>query len=436
MHYGIIAIGSRGDVQPFVGLALGLIDRGHRVTLMAHENFKEFVEGYGGIAFHPLPGSIEEMLYSPQGRKVLQSGNMITFMRFVQHVVAEKQSMINREMIAVAEKTDAMITSMVGMIWLDAIADKSGKPWATIQLSFPSTPTKDFPFALLPFFDFPLYNRLTYKLFDFLYTKDYKKQLNTFRQSLGLEPVKGSLLKKLARGNTPNLYAISPALLPRPADWPPRSQLTGFIHLPPHRREKHPIDNIPPDLVRWLDTGDSPIYIGFGSIPVPDPPKFIHILKRLLHETNYRFIFCQGWSHLDDLPQHPRLFTITAINHDWLFPRCRAAIIHGGIGTTAAALKAKLPLIVTSIFADQPFWGKLISSRGFGAHLPFWHWTPEKLLAAIRHTETPEVQKRVSEIGEQMSREDGLQQTIKALEDYVNAFFTAGSSTNSVNQLG
>ncbi len=40
MHYGIVAIGSRGDVQPYVALALGLMERGHEATVMAHENFK------------------------------------------------------------------------------------------------------------------------------------------------------------------------------------------------------------------------------------------------------------------------------------------------------------------------------------------------------------------------------------------------------------
>ena len=93
MHYGIIAIGSRGDVQPFVALAVGLLDRGHRVTLLAHENFKSFVEGYG-IDFYPLPGSIEEMLYTPQGRKVLKTGNMLAFMRFVQKVVSDRKSVV------------------------------------------------------------------------------------------------------------------------------------------------------------------------------------------------------------------------------------------------------------------------------------------------------------------------------------------------------
>ena len=431
MHYGIIAIGSRGDVQPFLGLSLGLIDRGHRVTLMAHENFRAFIESYG-VDFHSLPGSIEEMLYSPQGRKVLQSGNMMTFMRFVQHVVAKKQPQLNREMLALAERTDMMITSMVNMIWVDAIAERSGKPWATIQLSFPSTPTKEFPFALLPFFDFPLYNRLTYRLFDFLYSKDYRKQLNAFRQSLGLEPVKGSLLKKLAQGGTPNLYAISPSFLPRPDDWDTRSQLTGFIHLPPKRREENPMDGTPPDLIRWLGEGDKPIYLGFGSIPVPDPAKFIHILNRILAETNYRIVFCQGWSHLDDLPGHPRLMVVSSANHDWLFPRCRTAIIHGGVGTMAAALRAKIPLVIASIFADQPFWGKQIEARGLGIHLPFWHWTTEKLLAAIRKTETPGLRQRVVELGERMTREDGLKQTIAALEKYQTDYASATPTPGSI----
>ena len=85
----------------------------------------------------------------------------------------------------------------------------------------------------------------------------------------------------------------------------------------------------------------------------------------------------------------------------------------------AAALRAKLPVVIASIFADQPFWGKQIEARGFGVHLPFWHWTTGKLLAAIRKTETPELRRRVAELGKRMTREDGLKQTIAALENYL-----------------
>lgn len=418
MHYGIIAIGSRGDVQPFVALALGLMDRGHQVTMMAHENFKDFVEGYK-IEFHPLPGSVEEMLYSPKGRKVLRSGNMLVFMHFVNKEVSKNQARVNEALLSGAKKADVFVTSVLGMIWIDAIAATSGKPYITVQLSFPTTPTREFPCVLLDFFDFPSYNRLTYRIFDYLYTKDNIKKLNTFRQSLGLPKAKGLLLKNTGARKNPHLYAVSPSILPRPADWEDRSQITGFIHLPPKRREQNPLDGgIPAELIRWLEAGEKPIYIGFGSIPVPDPPRFIHILNQLLTETSYRFIFCQGWSKIEGLAEHPRLFVMPAANHDWLFPRCRAVITHGGIGTVAAALRAKTPMIVASIFADQPWWGKRVERRGLGIHLPFQQWNNKKLLAAIRKTETAEIRQRVTEIGDRMSREDGLVQTITVLENF------------------
>lgn len=417
MHYGIIAVGSRGDVQPFVALALGLLDRGHEVTLLAHENFQCFVEGYG-IPFHPLPGSVEAMLYTPQGLSLLKKGNMLTFMRFVAKVVAENQPQINRELLIGTEKADVLVASLVSIIWVDAIAAKTGKRWATIHPSFPSTPTRDFPFALLSFLDFPAYNRFTYKVFDYLFCKDYTKQLNEFRVSLGLEPVKGSILKKIAAENTPNLHAISPSLLPRPTDWDSRSQITGFLYLPPARRAQNPQDSIPAGLTRWLEAGEAPVYLGFGSIPVPDPEKFTRILRQLLDQTQYRLLFCQGWSHLKDLPQHPRLYVVETANHDALFPRCRAAVIHGGIGTIAAALKASLPLVIASIFADQPWWGKIIARRGLGAHLPFARWTAPRLTDAIRTTESPEIQNRVATLGEKIRGENGLAQTISALETY------------------
>jgi len=416
MHYGIVALGSRGDVQPFVGLALGLLDRGHRVTLMAHENFKDFVEGYG-IDYHPLPGDVEAMLYTPRAQKVVRSGNMLVFMRFVQKEVSKTQMQTNEAIMAGAQNADVIVTSVLGMVWVDAIAEKTGKRWATVQLSFPTTSTKEYPFILLDFFNAPWYNRLTYRVFDWVYTRDYGRQLDAFRRSLGLAPKKGPLLRQMNEGPNLNIYAISPLLLPRPADWPSRTQVVGFIHLPAAGREKNAREEVPADLIRWLDHADPPIYIGFGSIPVTDPQRLKTILDNLLEQTQHRFIFCQGWSRID-LPDHPRLYIAKTVNHDWLFPRCQAAIIHGGVGTTAAALKAKLPVIVASIFADQPFWGKLVQRHGLGVHLPFKHWTIERLKTAIKTIESPEIKKQVTELGDRMNREDGLRQTIEALEKY------------------
>ncbi len=227
------------------------------------------------------------------------------------------------------------------------------------------------------------------------------------------------ILKKIADDKILNLYCFSPSLRARPCDWGSETDITGFLFLPKKEREIiSEQDGVPAELTRWLDEGDKPIYIGFGSIPIPDPKRFQSILTELLNTTTHRFIFCQGWSMPMDLPKHARFFQIKSVNHEWLLPRCRAAIIHGGVGTTAAVLMAKIPLIIVSIIADQPWWGKIIERKTVGMHIPFKKVTKWKLLAAIEKTEALEMKQCVTQLGEEINREDGLNKTVDALEIY------------------
>jgi sterol 3beta-glucosyltransferase len=288
MHYGIVAIGSRGDVQPYVVLALGLMERGHSTTIMAHENFKDFVEGYG-ISFHPLNGSVEELMQSAEVKKVLKSGRFLAFARYLQKNIDNTREVVGQELLSGSEKVDVLVTGLLGMIWVDCIAEKLGKKWAVLQLSLPATTTRAFPLAALDGFNFPLYNRLTYRLFNFMYWKTNKKGINLFREKMGLPLLRTLIIKKIAEEKIPNLYAFSPSLLKRPDDWDPCTDITGFLYLKGNRE-------IPQDFIKWLDVGEKPIYIGFGSIPIPDPELFVNILHELLQKTNYRFVFCQGWS--------------------------------------------------------------------------------------------------------------------------------------------
>ena len=101
-----------------------------------------------------------------------------------------------------------------------------------------------------------------------------------------------------------------------------------------------------------------------------------------------------------------------------MFPICKAAVIHGGVGTTAAALKAKIPLMIVSIIADQPWWGKIIERKKLGVHIPFKKLSAEKLLAAINKCRDPEIIQNAFDMGEKISREDGLKKNIDTLEDY------------------
>ena len=412
MHYGIVAIGSRGDVQPYVALALGLMERGHKATVMAHENFKDFVEGYG-VGFVPLSGNVEAMLQSEEGLQTLRAGNIVAFTRYLQKITTKTAESIVHDSFKSCEKADVLIASLLALPWVQGLGEKLGKRWALVQLNLPTMPTKAFPMAAFDVFNFPAYNLMTYRLYAFAYHQAGKKLIHDFRKSLDLPQLKISLLKKIAEEKILNLHCFSPSLLAQPTDWEEQNQITGFLFLPSNAQNK-----IPLDLIHWLNEGDKPVYIGFGSIPIPNPKKIISILKELLEKSSNRFIFCRGWSLPIDLPEHPNLFQIKSISHQWLFPYCKTAVIHGGVGTTAAVLKAKIPAIIISIIADQPWWGKIIERKKLGVHIPFKKLTSQKLLSAIEITQRPAIKQNAIDIGEKISREDGLKNAVDKLENY------------------
>jgi UDP:flavonoid glycosyltransferase YjiC (YdhE family) len=404
-------------VQPYIALALGLMEKGHEVTLLANENFREFVEGYG-VGFFPLYGNIEAMVHSPELVAVLKSGNAIAYLRQMRNMMQKIQSQVNVDMMQGAANADVLIAGPLTMAWVYSIAEKLDKKWAVVQLSVPAIPTKEFPFAGFAFFNAPWYNLFTYKLVRSIYWRINKKDINQYRVSLGLPLLMQSILKNIDDQKILQLYAISPSLIARPEDWDATIDITGFLTITGGKRKSQVTDQAPEGLVEWLKQGEAPIYIGFGSIPIPNPGLFADILVDMLTNTNHRFIFCMGWSDLPDLPTHSRLFVIKYVDHEWLFPQCKTVITHGGIGTIAAALKAKIPPVIVSIFADQPLWGKIIADKNLGIHLPFKKLTKKKLLHAIATTQTFKIKQNASIIGERISSEDGLQSAINALENY------------------
>jgi sterol 3beta-glucosyltransferase len=308
-------------------------------------------------------------------------------------------------------KADVLLASLLALPWVEGLAEKLEKRWAAVQLNLPTVPTKTFPMAAADLFDFPGYNLLTYRVYGFLYGKAVKKLVDDFRKSLELPRLKISPLKKIQEEKILKLHCFSPSLLARPNDWGANNDITGFLFLPGTTQR-----NIPDDLIHWLDAGGKPIYIGFGSIPIPDPQLISSIIKSLLRTTNHRIIFSQGWTNSMALPVHARLFIIKSISHEWLLPHCKAAVIHGGVGTTAAVLRAKIPVIIVSIIADQPWWGKIIERKNLGVHIPFKKLTAQKLQSAIEKTQGPEMQQNVIEMGEMINLEDGLKKTMDALE--------------------
>ena len=409
MKYGIITTGSRGDVQPFIALALALMEKGHEVTIVAPENFKEFVEGFG-VPCLPVTGDTERIINSPEALKLLEGGSIFKFFYHVQKASAKTADQSNRDILDACGRFDHLITSVLPLPIVYSIAEKYGKKCAVVFLSVPPVPTREFPFQVFGTKGHPWLNRFSYKLTGLAYAM-IRKKLDQFRTEIGLRPA--NVMKVLLRSDILAITAISPLLIPQPKDWPANAHVTGFFFVPKIATEKPT-----PGLEEWLAKGDKPLYMGFGSIPIPDQARLIRALQGVLAEK--RVVLGAGWSILKDLPAHEHLFTTKYVDHEWLLPRCSAAIIHGGIGTIAAALRSGTPVIVVSILADQPINGKMIEAKKLGRHIPFKKLSPENLIGAIRAVEDQQIVKTCRSAAAAIAGEDGLGKAVGLLEDYFN----------------
>lgn len=417
MKIGIYTYGTRGDVQPYIALALGLMDKGHQVTLSAPSDFKGFVEGFG-VSFEGLYGNAEEAMNSPEGVSVLQSENTIKLMKHFFKVLNNIKVPLRKSYFNAISKVDYIIANSATLPIVSAIAEKQNKKIVLTYFMPPVVPTTEFPLGDFDFLNFSWYNKLTYKIAHLFYWKFVKQETNEYRQELGLPVLKENLVTHINRQKPLDLYCISPTLIPQPEDWESHHKITGFLTVPNQKRETHSFDKITPELTEWLEQGDKPIYIGFGSNGVGNKEKFTTILTKILDKTDERILFCTGWSLLENFPKHKNLFITKYVNHETILPKCKVGVFHGGAGTLATMLRNNLPVIIVSFYTDQPTWGKIVEHKKLGAHIPVKSLTTDKLISAIQLAQTNNIKNNVSAVGQSIRNENGLGNAVNEIEKY------------------
>ncbi|OVE59908.1 glycosyltransferase [Chryseobacterium mucoviscidosis] len=419
MNIGIFTYGTRGDLQPYVALALGLMEKGHQVTLSATEDFKDFVEGFG-VAFQPLWGNAETMMNSKEGQSILQTENSIKLMKYYFKVLHDNRDPLRKSYYEAISKVDFIIANSMTLPILSAIAEIQNKKVALSYFMPPVVPTVEFPLGDFDFFNFPWYNKLTYKIAQGFFWKFIKQDTNEYRKELGLPELKENLVTYLDKQKILDLYCLSQSLIPQPKDWESHHKITGFINIPKHTRENHFLDQTTSELSEWLSNGDKPIYIGFGSNGVGNTAKFSKILTQVLEQTNERILFCTGWSQFDNLPTNKNLFVTKYVNHETILPQCKIGVFHGGAGTLATMLRHNLPVIIVSFYTDQPTWGKIVERKKLGVHIPVKTLSADKLISAIQKVQIKEIENNVSIVGQQIRDENGLDNAITEIEKYFN----------------
>ncbi|MBC7542820.1 MAG: glycosyltransferase family 1 protein [Candidatus Sericytochromatia bacterium] len=416
----LLAHGTRGDVQPYVALAARLMEAGFDVSLAAPPNLEAFVRRCE-IPYKRLSGDSQVILESEQGRRWLSSGNVAAFLKELGDILHDLRHDLDREVQVACEGADAIIAQPLtedrGLIMAEAL----GVP-LLLGNFFPYCRTGAFanPFVTTSKLPLPMLNRATYALFDHIWWKGQRPVMNQMRAQLGLAPESRSTKRRIYDRRDPFLHAFSTHVLPRPTDWGDEHTVTGYWQLPQALREKLGEAAMPAKLVDWLAAGPAPIFIGFGSMPVEDPAAILASTIDLARRLQTRIIIGAGWSNLADTDLPDEVCLIGSVNHEWLFPQCRAVVHHGGAGTTAASLRAGAPTLICSVFADQPFWGRRVADLGVGAHIPFRKMSPTGLESALRDLLRPEVAQRASALSKRLQQENGIDEAVMAIKTHLN----------------
>ncbi|KAL2957286.1 hypothetical protein AAZX31_18G137400 [Glycine max] len=408
----MLIVGTRGDVQPFIAIGKRMQDYGHRVRLATHSNFKEFVLT-AGLEFYPLGGDPKVLADMVKNKGFLPSGpSEIPIQR------NQMKEIINSLLPACKEpdidsgvpfKADAIIANPPAYGHTH-VAEALKIP-IHIFFTMPWTPTTEFPHPLSRVKQQAGY-RLSYQIVDSLIWLGIRDMINDLRKKkLKLRPVTYLSGSQGSETDVPHAYIWSPHLVPKPKDWGPKIDVVGFCFL------DLALNYEPPEsLVKWLEEGDKPIYIGFGSLPVQEPKKMTQIIVDALEITGQRGIINKGWGGLGNLAEpKDSIYLLDNCPHDWLFLRCKAVVHHGGAGTTAAGLKAACPTTIVPFFGDQPFWGERVHARGVGPPpIPVDEFSLPKLVDAIKLMLDPKVKERAIELAKAMENEDGVTGAVKA----------------------
>jgi sterol 3beta-glucosyltransferase len=427
MRIGIITIGSRGDVQPYIALGTGFKRAGYQVRLLTYGIFADVVreEGleFADLGMDPrtvTEQAMQEASLAGQSRLIA----LTTFLRFMRRASHETEPLLHesvRRCWQATQDVDALLLNLLGVYIGVPLAHKRGIPAFAAYVQ-PLTPTREFPnvlFSPAPAWLGslrPTYNWLSLEVAEWLSWLLYRGSLGKAVHAVLGTPLH-SPLPQMRREHTPIFYGFSPQVLPRPVDWPAFCHASGYWFL-----DTRATFQPPADLEAFLQAGPPPVYIGFGSMRGADERSLTQQVVSALERCGRRGILLSGWGALthESLPE--TIFAIDAVPHDWLFPRVAAVVHHSGAGTTGAGLRAGLPSLIVPFLADQFFWGQQVYERGLGPQpIAYAHVSAEALAQAITTMVTDQaMRQRAAAAGEQIRAEDGVGTVVRLVEHYLS----------------
>jgi len=399
-----LTYGTEGDTRPMVALCCGLRDAGHDVTLLAERSGSAYAAALR-VPFVALAGDMAAELRQAAGGLSRRGADVDFVARTLAGIAKANTAQWMRATLDHARDADALICAGLAIYVGLSCADTLGIRVIGAGLQ-PMTPTRAFAAPFLPPMRLPgLLNKVTHHLVLALMWRAFRGAVNEARQSVARQAP-----RHRAWNDYPVLLGVSPTLVPRPLDWPHSVAITGYWF-----GSRDPGFTPDPGLVAFLDAGEAPVYVGFGSMLGFDRDHVLAVVLEAL--AGRRALLHAGWSGFGDAALPPSVRTVGHVPHDWLFPRMSAVVHHGGAGTTHTAARAGVPSVVLPFAADQFFWAKRLSAAGVAPPmLTHKQLNAERLRERFKRAADGGMRKRARVVGEAIARETGVASAVERIE--------------------
>jgi sterol 3beta-glucosyltransferase len=404
MKITICTIGSRGDVQPFLILGEYLARSGHRVKVCSAALYTSLAKDYD-VEYVPFPGDYSSLVYSDAMKKVLGRNPFRIRKRLKEQVFPVIESSLDTffelskwaDLVLYHPKT---LVDSFGYLFPEKLIKAYVVPLIT--------PTRAFASPVLSFLSLPWFlNKLSFRISNMLYST-VKTPVRNFSR-------RHDLNERFRLQPTPVIYGISPAFLPKPRDYPEDHCYTGFWF------ESRHSERLEGGILSFLDTEVKKLVITFGSMPYTSRIPIDTFITALIEKVRVNIVVVKGWGLRNQcIRQNKHVLVVDTVPFHGLFPLADAVLHHGGAGTTAAALRSGLPMMITPVlypFGDQLFWGKRVHELGLGVKpVPLKRLKVKNFVDSVAELLNNDYSENTALIQKMLSTENGLKKSLEIIE--------------------
>jgi UDP:flavonoid glycosyltransferase YjiC (YdhE family) len=343
--------GSHGDIDPFLGLGLGLQRRGHLVTLATLDYFQALITA-SGLTFHAIRPSV-----SPEDTALVQ--RIMDPRRgpeyLLRKIVFPGVDDMYRDLQPAVDRADLIVTHPLTSAAV-IHAERTRKPWVSVVLA---------PASFLSMYEPPVLPPATWlKTLETVTAAPSRAFIKLGRWMTGLWASDVYALRKrlgLPKGLNPMtdgqhspfaVLALYSSVLGKPQpDWPRHVTVTGHMfHDAPHGTA------LSGELEAFLANGRPPVVFTLGSSAVMVPGDFWSESAAAIQTLGERAVFLVGPGKAESIGANcpPDIHVVDGAPHSLLMPRASAVVQQCGIGTLAQSLRSGRPMLAVPFAHDQP----------------------------------------------------------------------------------